>query len=705
MNKKRIVLCVALALAGSPALAQQAGGSISVGAGYWSDDRPQWGMYDGMHEEGGYLLLDGYYRRRDDATGTWLKLDASNLGLDSREIRAEWQRQGDVGAFVEYSRIQREHPYTILTGVQGLGTTVQRVPSPSATSLGEVHLNMTRDRTGVGAFKKLGGGYEVRVTFSNEEKNGQRHWGRGGSPEFATEPIDWTTRQLEAVLAYSGASFQWQGGYYGSWFSNANVAVDTALTTGASPFLLSLPLDNQAHQAFFNGGYNFTPATRATFKAAYTRATQDEQLPIGTGAAAPLAGAPTNLDGRLDNTLLQVGLTSRATSAFSWLANLRYYKSDEKTPQNRFVRTTSTGHVCDSAVVNNIVCTDNTPLTFETLTGKLEGTYRFGQGLSMMAGIEHSKQDRNVPVGIGTVLNGVDDQRYVPFRAQLDETTYRLQLRRALSETLNGSLGYAHSKRDCSEFTPTNEIQSDQINPIHIADRDRDRIRLMLDWTPTQPLTLTFNAEYAKDEYGHSDARPYGLRDGQATLFSLDAAYQIAERWQANAWYSRDNAKATQIGQRAGAAPPSATGLATAEKRAELEDTGDTFGAGLNGAVTSRLRAGLDLLYSKNVNRYPETVTPVTIGTVYPASFVGPLPNITNKLTRLKLYAAYAVQKNADVRVDYIHERWRTDDWTWFFADNATPFTYGTTTDGTTVIHDRKQDADFIGVRYIYRFQ
>ena len=47
----------------------------------------------------------------------------------------------------------------------------------------------------------------------------------------------------------------------------------------------------------------------------------------------------------------------------------------------------------------------------------------------------------------------------------------------------------------------------------------------MLDWAVIEPLTLTFNVEYAKDDYGHSDSRPYGLRDGTASVFSLDAAY------------------------------------------------------------------------------------------------------------------------------------------------------------------------------------
>jgi MtrB/PioB family decaheme-associated outer membrane protein len=688
MRKENLVLSAALAGACGLAFAQQPVGSLSVGAGYWSDDRPRWGVYDGMSEQGPYLLLDGTISQRNDATGASFRLDASNLGLDTREIRAEFERQGNVGLFLEYSRIPRQDPFTYFTGVQGIGTATLRVPAVASPPLTEVHLGTVRERVGAGVVKHFGGGYDFRVNFANETKNGTRLWGRGGAPEFAVEPIDSLTRQLEAIFGYTSQAFQLQAGYYGSWYTNENKIVDTALTTGANPFFLSLPLDNQAHQLFANGGYNFTPATRGTFKVAYTRATQDETIPVGAGVAI-FPGAPRNLDGRLDNTLLQVGLTQRATNNFSWLASLRYYESDEKTPQARFVQT---GAPCPT-------CVDNTPLTFETLTGKVEGTYRFAQGLSLMAGIEYSKQDRNVPFGNLDPTGTFDAQRYVPFRAELEETTYRVDLRRALSETINGKIGYAHSKRDGSDFTRTNEAESDEINPIHIADRDRDRVRLMVDWTPTAPLTLTFNAEYAKDEYGHSDARPFGLREGEAYLLSIDAAYRIAERWQLTAWYARDNTKAEQHGQRA------ATGTAgSAEKVANLEDTGDNFGVGLQGSPMARLTTGIDVLYSKNVNKYPETVTLTGAGTLFPAGIIGPLPDIENELIRFKLYAIYALQKNADIRVDYIYERWETDDWTWLFADGSR-FTYGTTTDGTQVFQEPKQNAHFIGLRYIYRFQ
>jgi len=657
---------------------------VSAGLGYWSKDRPRLGTYDGMNQKGPYWLLDAFINSRDDARGTWFTLEARNLGLDTRELRADWLRQGNVGVFLEYSRTPRDEPYTVLTGVQGIGTNTQRVPTTSTTGGGALHLGTMREAFGAGFNKFLGGGYEFRVSAKSEDKTGDRLWGRGGAAEFAAEPIDSNTRQIDAVLSYTSKTFQLQGGYYGSWYTNRNSMVDTALTTGASPFFLSLPLDNQAHQVFANGGYNISERTRATFKVAYTRATQDEQIPVGTGVLVSPT-APTHLDGRLDTTLMQAGISQRTSTTFSWLASLRSYDSDEKTPQQRVV-----GPACPG-------CVDTTPLTVKTLTGKLEGTYRLQADLSVTGGFDYTKQDRNIPFGDLSPA-GFDNQRYVPFRAELDETTLRLELRRSLAETVNGRVAVSHSKRDGSEFTRTNELQSDLINPIHLADRDRKKLRLMLDWAALQALNLTFNADYAKDDYGTSEGRPYGLIEGSAAVYSIDATYVINEKWQLTAWYTRDQTQATQLGQRSPSGGPVDT-----RKEANLEDVGDTFGVGARGILKANLKGGLDLLYSKNVNKYPESI--VTAGLPYPAGTIGPLPNITNKLTRVNLHAVYALQKNADVRVDYIYERWQTDDWSWLFA-NGTPFTYGVApNDGTQVVQAPKQTSNFIGARYIYRFQ
>lgn len=667
---------------------------VSVGVGNWSKDRPQQGIYDGMRESGAYGLLDGEIIRRDDATGTWMTLTGRNLGLDTREFKAEYLRQGNIGASVEYSRIPRDNPFTINTGLQGFGTTTQTVTNITPGTGGNIELSTRRDRVGLQFYKNLVPGLDFNVSFKHEDKSGTRHWGRGGAPEFAVEPIDSNIRQLDAILSYTSERFQLSGGYYGSWYDTENTMVTSI---GATTFFLSLPLDNQAHQAFLEGGYNFTPTTRGTFKASYSHATQNEHLPTRDIAAIPpFAGAPDSVNGELNTTLVQLGLTSRPIKNLSLVANLRYHDVQDDTPVARFVQT--------NPACNASQCVDNTPFSYKTVTGKLEGTYRLPAGYSLNGGAEHRRQDRAIPVSNANGPGGTDTQRVVPMRAEIDETSYRIEGRRSMSETVTGSLAFVRSEREGSAYVSAaagpGGAPSDLINPIHIADRDRNKWRLAMDWVPVEKLSLQFAYENARDEYSHDAVRKYGVRDGDATLYSVDANYNLSDDWQINAWYSHDKTKATQLGRR-----DSAAGGTLADKEAHLEDVGNTFGFGLRGNAMARLKVGADLLWARNNSKYPETLTLTGVGTtVFPAGFVGPLPDIKNRLTRLSLFAQYAIQKNADLRLDLVHERWRTDDWTWMFA-NGTPFTYGATTDGTTVTANPKQVSNFVGVRYVYRFQ
>ena len=674
---KLTALAAALLAVYGPAIAAESpespvSGSVSVGVGSWSNDRAQQGIYDGMRESGTYGLFDADLLKRDDATGTRLGLKARNLGLDNREIGLDWMRQGNIGASLEYSRIPRDQAYIYNTGLQGIGSTTLLVPTPSIVpgSGSNVELGTARDRFTAKFFKKLGDGLNFNASFRNETKEGTRPWGRGGAPEFAVEPIDSTIRIFDAMLNYSHEGLQLSGGYYGTQFENTNSMVTTSLTTGASPFFLSLPLSNQSHEVFLNGGYNFTPTARGTLKASYSRATQNEALGNFGGTASPLA--PANLNGKLDTTLLEAGITAKPTPKLSIVGNLRYRDFADKTPVQGVVFTGTTPTVY------------NTPFSYTNTIGKLEATYRLPEAFNLLGGIEYNEQDRQVP-SVGTL--------WVPFRARLDEATYRLQLRRSMSETVNGSLAYLHSMRNGTSYTPASnpagEPLQQNINPLNIADRTRNKWRAMVDWSPAEKLSFQFALEDAKDDYGGPNA--YGLQEGTGRLYSVDGSYQFNSTWQIHAWFTRDENKANEITQQS----------ATVTKFNDLSEVGDSFGVGVNGKVSSKLKVGAKAEQFRSVNKYNQNI----VGATLPATQV-PTPDITNTLLRFNLFADVPVQKNADVRINLIHEKWSTNDWSWtmFPASGPTPWAYGTATDGTTVNANPKQNSTFVGVRYIYRF-
>jgi hypothetical protein len=72
-----------------------------------------------------------------------------------------------------------------------------------------------------------------------------------------------------------------------------------------------------------------------------------------------------------------------------------------------------------------------------------------------------------------------------------------------------------------------------------------------------------------------------------------------------------------------------------------------------------------------------------------------PLPDITTKVTTFKLFADYALRRNAGVRAQFVHDRYRTDDWTW------ANWTYA---DGTRVTENPDQKVNFLGLMGYYRF-
>jgi hypothetical protein len=119
------------------------------------------------------------------------------------------------------------------------------------------------------------------------------------------------------------------------------------------------------------------------------------------------------------------------------------------------------------------------------------------------------------------------------------------------------------------------------------------------------------------------------------------------------------------------------------------------------------LKLGADVQVTKNDSSYQDQVRLVGATSVYPTSAgvtAVPLADIHNKLERLAVFAEYMIDKNSDLRFDLVHERWRTDDWSWQFADGAA-FQYGTTIDQTNVIANRNQSTNFVGLRYILRFR
>lgn len=675
----RTALAAALAAACGPAHSEEAvdlaeltrpGSTASFGLGYATNDGPRFGQYSGLKERGAYGLLDLELVRREETTGTWLRFTGRNLGLDSRELRFEHNRQGDWGYFVEFDQIPRFDPYTVSTRLAGIGTGTQTVNGLAAPA--PVQLDTRRDRLTLGFDKLLGRGLDLQVRLRNENKEGARLFGQGTSPgapdvRFLTEPIHYTTRLLEVTLGYTGERLQLSGGYYGTDFQNDITALNVVGgIAGLTP--IALPPGNQSHQLHLTGGYNFTPSTRGTFKVAYTHQTQNERFVTAS------ATGRTDLGGKVETTLLQLGLTARPLPKLSLLANLRYEDRDDKTPIAQYI--------ASGALGNSTFDGRNEPRSIESTTGKLEASYALPLGFRLIGGLDYEEKKRN------TYLI-----RSVSHRHRTEELGGRIELRRSMSETVTGALAFQHAKRDGSDFL-TNVlvggvvVGSNLIAPIHLADRERDKVRLTLNWQPADPLSVQFYADYAQDKYS---GRLLGPREGIAQTYSLDLSYAFTDKWQATAWVSRNDTRAeqstcTSASVVGGVCPATAASPLWA---ADLRNTGDAVGVGLRGKPYSWLEIGADLTHSRDKSEY-------RLSSPTPGATVTSLPDAFFNVTGLKLFANYAVRKNTRLKLNYVYERWSTDDWTW------TTWTYS---DGTRVLQDPVQKVHFIGLALQHRWQ
>ncbi|HEX6005039.1 MAG TPA: MtrB/PioB family decaheme-associated outer membrane protein, partial [Burkholderiales bacterium] len=555
------------------------GSSVTVGVGVASGDekdRARFGMFNGLRKHDVNGLFGFSYLDRDSESGRWFSIEGRNLGLDNRELGLSYRRLGDMKLWADYSEVVRHDPRTINTGLIGAGTTTPTVvllPGPGTGH--ELNLELKRKSISLNAEKWLMGPFQLEVNFKNEDKDGARFFGKGfactsgaapgcaGPTATATgwallmlpEPVNSTIRQLDAKLNYNGQKLKLSGGYYGSWYTNANgtltPSVPGVLANGlGTPLplsaglqgILNLPMalwpDNQAHQVFLAGNYAITPTTRVNFKYSYTHATQNEDfLSMGlTGAPAGRA----NLGGEINTTRAQVGLSAHPIRNVHVHGDLKYEEKKNNTPIA----------VYNIEGVNTFTNGNPSPKKWD---GKLEATYRLPAGYAATGGVFYESED------FGTFTPTDNVAGISGMRQKMEELGYRLELRKSMSETLTGWLSYTSSKRDgnsswlkprslpgtglfeASDTCPSVGANACIFNrtaifPFMFMDRERDKWKAMANWEPIDRLSLTFFVEDGRDRF--SGPTEHGLRDTGMRMYSADAGYALSKEWRMSAYWS-----------------------------------------------------------------------------------------------------------------------------------------------------------------------
>jgi MtrB/PioB family decaheme-associated outer membrane protein len=662
---------------------------IEFGVGYVDDDAYRYGRYNGLEEGGGYgvLALDWFRRAPHDSEDpVYTRLQATELGLDTRRVELEHGRQGRYAVRLEYAGMPYRRNDAGSTPFEGVGSDRLTLPAgwvaaqnttgmtALAASLRPVAIGHERRRFGLGLDALLARGWEISTTVRHERKDGLKTIGAvignsGGNPRAVVlpEPIDYETREAEVALRWFQPRYQLEFRYLVSLFDDANEGLSWqnpfATINGwnaAAGFpngygQLALPPDNQFHQASVAGGWNWDGGTRLSADVALGRMTQDESfLPYTVNpvlAASITQPLPRDsLDGRIDTTVANLRLTGRSGGRFDWGASWRYDDRDNRTPRDEYVYIGGDSNL-QNVAANSSFRRFNEPMSYRDSRLRLDGGWRIASRTRLTGALERRSTERTYSE-----------------REEADETTAKLSLRHSNGEWVSAALRFERADRDGSTYVGnepflsgyapgyTGGVAGGWENPpllrkFHLADRVRDRVGASVTLTPTEAWSIGLDVQSVDDDYRASEL---GVTASTSDVFTLDLGYVPSERWTMYAFVSRENMQLDQVGASIRGATREADALDPSRRwNATHSDHVDTTGLGASfRLMDERLRLGIDYLQAR-----ADSAVEILVGG---SLIAAPFPVDYDRLQSVSLHAEYLLRDDWTLRLRLWNERFHS---------------------------------------------
>ena len=621
-------------------------GEVELGLGNVSEDSFKFGEYNGLYEQGGFLLLNAETRYRGE-DATYLDVSGTDLGLDTREVNIDGGVQGKYSLFLNYDEIPHYISDSAASPFLGAGSDSQPLPpgwvragttgamSSLPASEQPVDLYTQRKRLAVGASLVQGPHWIYDMQVRHETKDGKL--GTAGTFYFKSAelvmPVDYVTDQVDVSTAYTGRKWQAKLAYYGSTFTDNNKFLNwqnpyTPLVAGADSAMLATPPDNQFHQVVISAGTQLTQNTRATGELAYGRMEQDDPFvpsTLNTGLGAP-ALPRTSLGGRVDTLNANLKLHSSVTESLRLDASIVYSDRDNKTPQAIYDWVTTDSFLAAPRT--------NQPYSFQHNTADIKAAYRYSQAVKLSAGLNQDVIKRTYQEVQRTTENSAWAELKVRTKAQSDI-----------------ALKYTYADRDASDYTAVPEIDGPE-NPLmrkyNMADRRGDRIKLSGSMMLTEKAQVSAGIDYGKDDYTNSEL---GLTGSDTLTLNADFSYAMSESTSLYVFLNQENINSEIAGSESFSAP---------DWVGKNSDTINTAGMGVKqNIIEDKLDAGLDLVLTRSTGEVD-------------VSNSAPFPDLHTRLDSLKIYADYRMKDNITLSAAFWHENYDSDDWT---LDGVTPTT------------------------------
>lgn len=667
--------------------------NIEAGIGYNSENSAKFGEYTGLNESGAFAILNFDVQHRepwDSGKTDYYRIQGTNLGLDSRDLQAEYGQQGHYSFGLEYKEIPHNLINDARTPYIGVGGTTLTLPAnwKAATStqgfstLGEalhnVDIGIKRKKL-TGTFSYLPGNrWSFNVAATHKERDGTKpifaafatNGGNPSSVELA-RPDDYTVNDINAKADYVADNLQMEFGYKGSFFNDKNSVLyfqnPYSMQASGSPWAqgtgypayggYSLPPDNESHEFTFSGGYDIGDTSRLAGQLSYSLLRQNDQfLPYSTNPALTVkqALAQQSLDGKLNILVADLSYFTQLQRSTNLRTHVRWEDEDNQTPRSVYLR-----------IVGDA---QNQPAGIANENARINLPYSFRQGV-FDAEVDHRLDMRtNVDLQYKFDYNSRTFQEV----ESTDEHTVTAKIRRRFSNRIRGRFSYSHAERIGNDpyqgnapylaghtaqflatLSPDEQYQNNpDIRKYYEADRSLDQLKGTVNISSSDATSWTLTGWWQNEDYHDSTL---GLTGRKMLRASLDWNHTLNQDVMVRAYYAYEQFDDTlqNLSFRPGQS-------LTNPAQAWVQDGTDrvhSLGAGLTwNAIRDKLDVDLDYTASLASTDYGfsggSAEQPITNA-----------PTVHSTLHSVDVTAKWKLKKGRRLQVGYTFEYFNCDDY------------------------------------------
>jgi MtrB/PioB family decaheme-associated outer membrane protein len=662
---------------------------IEAGSLYADGVEAKFGEFDGISEDGGYLVLDGRAGERQEDGRFW-NVAADDLGLDNRSLALATGREAAWRVGLGYLAAPHNVFDTTVTPFDAAPADALSLPAgwvragstqlmPALDgSLRRYDLGTTRERWSLDGELERPSGLRTELRYTHETRDGQRLRGSNfvvTSSQLAS-PVDYVTDQVDWSARYATRRGSIGISYFGSFFTNDRPAYTwdnpfTAIAPGADLGRAALEPDNDHHQFGVQFSHAFSPTWQFRLNGSVGRSSQDERfLPYTSNALIVTAPLPrASADGDVDTTHFDVQLVGRLGEQFGWFEGLhgklsyRYDERDNGTPQAEY-------DYVESDTFPGGLAT-NLPYGYQREKFAATGDYDVarllwpgaGRPLRISAGWDREEWDRTFQ----PVKSTTEDRGWVRLAANP-------------LAWLSLDVRYGAANRDAGPYLAdpgTGAPQNPLLRKYNLADRERDFWDAGLQLSLPGSVAVGLGGFRREDEYVDT---AIGLTHSRDTGATVDLSWAIRERIFVSAFYGHQEIRGNQAGSQSFGAP---------DWRARSQDEFDTASIGVRAdGIGERWDLRFDYFFIDGQGDIEMQ-----------GGGAGAFPSLRTRSHGPSLEAAFQATPALGLVGTFRYEHFDADDWA---LDGVEPDTLPSVLASGADAHD--YDAILVGLSFRYRF-